>query len=94
MSSSWNTIHLLTLFYARGACFSTRCLQLIIEGIYVNKILTFFVHLLTLLNKTKDWAAGATDQTTTNEACADDANSRFPLGTMGFSLNYAQLAYP
>ena len=38
--------------------------------------------------------AAATDQTTTNEASADDANSRFPLGIMGISLNYAQQACP
>ena len=39
-------------------------------------------------------AAGDTDQTTTNEASADDAAGTFPLGTMGFSLNYAQQACP
>ena len=38
--------------------------------------------------------AAAVDMATTNEASANDNTGNFPLGTMGFSLNYAQQVCP
>ena len=56
------------------------------------RLTPFTLTVVTDANEVVGAAAGAVDQTTTNEASADDANSRFPLGTMGFSLKYAQQA--